>query len=650
MSVVRSSDARVRGAAVAGGGSRSTPRHRVLATLTVLATAVAMLGLIDPGLRTMGLAGFAIAVVAAAAARSRGAGDLPVLLALAGAGFVTAAAVRPEFRADAPGYYAYLRSIVFDHDLDFANEWARWGFPALPLTATGRPPNLYPIGPALFWSPFFAVAHLYVLVTHWLGLRPWTPNGYDRPYLNALAAGSVGAVTAGGYALARSMAGYLALRQASMIVLGVILTSSIAYYTFVVPGMAHALTFSATCFVVWAWREAERAPTLRSWSLLGVSVGLVALMRWQGVLVGLLPAALAVHQLRQRAVRPAWIAAAAGLGVLAFLPQMLAWKLLFGRWLTMPQGSGYVDWSSPHLVNVLFSAERGFFDWTPLMLAGTLGLLLLSGPMPIFAGASLAVIAATAWVNGGVRDWEASDAFAARRFDVAIPLVAWGLAALARAATGVLRRRPWTAVAAVLAAFALWNAGLIRLYRTRVFTDAAPLERLAGAQAHQIYRLFDAAASHLGPRARGFVYDVMVGEYFYYNVNPSGTIDVGAVDSPWLVEGWSGPERREGWPPFRWALYPRACVRVPLQGPSALRSFIRLRAPGRLPDQSVRIVCNGAPVATVAVATEWTDVPFTLPAERLVPGDNVLCFEFGRSLPGEADGSYAAAVARVQLP
>ena len=64
----------------------------------------------------------------------------------------------------------------------------------------------------------------------------------------------------------------------------------------------------------------------------------------------------------------------------------------------------------------------------------------------------------------------------------------------------------------------------------------------------------------------------------------------------------------------------------------------------------MRIVCNGAPVGTVAVATEWTDVPFTLPAERLVPGDNVLCFEFGRSLPGEADGSYAAAVARIQLP
>ena len=80
----------------------------------------------------------------------------------------------------------------------------------------------------------------------------------------------------------------------------------------------------------------------------------------------------------------------------------------------------------------------------------------------------------------------------------------------------------------------------------------------------------------------------MVGEYFYYNVNPGGTIDVGAADSPWLAGGWSEPERRGGWPPFRWAVYPRACVRVPLQGPSALAGFVRARAPGRIPGQWMR--------------------------------------------------------------
>jgi hypothetical protein len=480
-------------------------------------------------------------------------------------------------------------------------------------------------------------------------VRSWAPDGYDLPYLNALAAGSISAVTAGGYLLARSMAGYLTLRQAAIVVTGAVLTSSIAYYTFVVPGMAHALTFALTCFVVWASREADRAPTLRSWCLLGLSVGLVTLTRWQGLVVGLLPGALAVQQLRQRTARPSWIAGAAGVGLLAFLPQMVVWKLLFGRWLTIPQGSGFVDWSSPHLADVLFSAEHGFFDWTPVMLAGTLGLLLLLPSMPTFAGASVAVLAATAWVNGGVRDWEASDAFAARRFDLAVPFVAWGLAALGRCVTSRLRRRPWTAVAAVLGAFAIWNAGFIRLYRTRAFTDAAPFERLAAAQAHQLYGVLDAGAAPLGPRARAFVYRVMVGEYFHYNVNPSGTIDVGALDSPWLADGWSAPELREGWPAYRWALYPRACVRVPLLDTRTLHSSIRVRAPARIPDQSMRVLANGVVVAAVPLAREWGDIAFTLPAESLGPGPNEVCFEFGRSLPGEGKGSNAAAVARIQL-
>jgi hypothetical protein len=563
---------------------------------------------------------------------------------------VIAAAARPEFRADTRGYYVYLRSMAFDHDLDFTNEWVAWGLPAAPLTATGLRHNPFPVGPAIFWLPFFALAHLYVRIAHSLGLRPWAPDGYALPYLNALAAGSISAVTAGGYLLVRSMAGYLTTRHAATVVAGAILTSSIAYYTFIVPGMAHALTFALTCFVVWAWREADRAPTLRSWSLLGLSVGLVTLTRWQGLVVGFLPAALAVQQLRQRTVRPRWIAAAAGVGLLAFLPQMVIWKLLFGRWLTMPQGQGYVDWSSPHFTDVLFSAEHGFFDWTPVMLAGTLGLLLLLPSMPTFAGASLAVVAATAWVNGGVRDWGANDAFAARRFDLAVPFVAWGLAALGRSATGVLRRRPWTAVAAVLGAFALWNAGFIRLYRARAFTDAAPFERLAAAQARQLYRVLDAGAARLGPRARSFVYGFMVGEYFDYNVNPFGTIDVGALDSPWLADGWSAPERREGWPAFRWALYPRSCVLVPLLVPRALRGSIRVRAPARIPDQTMRILGNGVVVATVPLAPEWADIPFTVPAESLAGGQNQVCFEFVRSLPGEAGGSNAAAVALIRLP
>ena len=57
-------------------------------------------------------------------------------------------------------YYIYLRSLQVDGDLDFGNEYAEWGNPfRFGKTETGRPRNVFGVGPALLWAPFFGVTH-----------------------------------------------------------------------------------------------------------------------------------------------------------------------------------------------------------------------------------------------------------------------------------------------------------------------------------------------------------------------------------------------------------------------------------------------------------------------------------------------------------
>jgi hypothetical protein len=268
----------------------------------------------------------------------------------------------------------------------------------------------------------------------------------------------------------------------------------------------------------------------------------------------------------------------------------------------------------------------------------------------VLAPAGLASFALTAWVNGGVSDWAGSDAFGARRFDIALPLLALGLAVTIDATAALMARRPLLAPAALLAALVAWNLGLARLYTRGAFKEAAPLDEVAAGQAKILHR---AAArtlgAVLGARGRDLAYRFFVGQYFYVNANLGGTIAVGGDDARWLGEGWSAPRWHEGGPRFRWALYPRACVRVPLAGPSTLAATVQARVPRRLETQGFTVTVNGTAVGTGRLGPDWQEVPFTLPASALVAGENEVCFQFERAW-GEEGEQVGAQVARIQLP
>jgi hypothetical protein len=153
----------------------------------------------------------------------------------------------------------------------------------------------------------------------------------------------------------------------------------------------------------------------------------------------------------------------------------------------------------------------------------------------------------------------------------------------------------------------------------------------------------------LGSRGRDLAYRFFVGEYFYVNTNPGGTIAVGGDDARYLGEGWSGPRWHEGGPRFRWARFPRACVVVPLSGPATLSAVLTARVPRRLESQTFTVTANGTAVGAGRLGPDWSDVPFTLSAAALVAGENQVCFQFARGW-GEEGEQVGAQVSRVQLP
>src|SRR5215208_3501960 len=105
------------------------------------------------------------------------------------------------YSSDEVQYFSYLRSLWFDHDVSFDNEYRYFyergvahtpGFEENFLqrtTPTGLRENFGTIGSALMWSPFYLAAD--VMTRLWRVTGSELPaDGYSRFYIAAVAYGS----------------------------------------------------------------------------------------------------------------------------------------------------------------------------------------------------------------------------------------------------------------------------------------------------------------------------------------------------------------------------------------------------------------------------------------------------------------------------
>jgi hypothetical protein len=231
---------------------------------------------------------------------------------------------------------------------------------------------------------------------------------------------------------------------------------------------------------------------------LGAVCGLAALVREQDGLFVVFPAlVIAFDGIRERRL-PAALIRLATLGlaaVIVFVPQLLAYRAINGRFGPSHLVARKMSFASPHVLSVLFDPAHGLFVWAPILLLATGGLVLAvararrGDPVP---GALLAALLLQIWINGSVESWTQAGAFGSRRFVGATPLLAWGLAALLAV---VLARTSRRAVAVVLLAFAWWNVSLVVQFGLKLM-DRQGLEwpRVAISQFTEVPRHLGRAA------------------------------------------------------------------------------------------------------------------------------------------------------------
>ena len=395
------------------------------------------------------------------------------------------------YSSDEIQYFAYLRSLWFDHDLSFENEYRYFydrniarseGFHETFLersTEAGRRVNFGTIGCAILWSPFYLAGDIAARLLHGAG-RPISVDGFSKPYIAAVAYGSAfyGAVA---LVLAFASAARVGLRGVAATV-AVWLGTPLLFYMYVAPPMSHACSAFAVSLFVYTWLRVRRTWSPRGAAALGAAAALMAMVREQDLFFvvgpvvdfGITAADNADYADFRRYVR-AVLAAVVSFAIV-FSPQAIAYLRLNGHLGPSRLVTRKMTWTAPHALQVLASPEHGFFVWTPLAALALAGLIWMAlGHRRQVAVCMLLMFASQVYVSGSVESWTVAGGYGQRRFVALTALLVIGLAALQEGA----RRVAATTIVAVVTVVAIyWNIALIAEFGTGLMDR----QRLSPAQ------------------------------------------------------------------------------------------------------------------------------------------------------------------------
>jgi hypothetical protein len=421
---------------------------------------------------------------------SRGEGVLLALFVL------TLPFVRPWLHGDGFGYYAFARTLLIQHDLNFEQDLRR-GYETNPevmtesfrekylVPSTGRFANHFTIGPAFLWAPFLIPAHAIAVSTDHLHGTHLSRDGFSKPYILAMAFGTAVYAFLGIWLCFQLAEKYLPERWALLATLGIWFASPLAFYIYVDPSFSHAHSAFAAALFIWYWDRTRGSRTWGQWVVLALVAALLINIYYPNILILLLPLFESLSEY-WRAFRnresAEWFrllaqnTAFALIVFLLFVPALITKKILFGGYLSF----GYKErwfWNSPAFFKTWFSADHGLFTWTPILLPAVIGILCLQRKDRVLGLYFSILFLAYTYFIGCYQTWHGLHSYGARFFVSLSVLFVVGLAAFFDWISSLARNRRFVFLSASLAVavLALWNFGLIFQFGLHLVSPVGPI-------------------------------------------------------------------------------------------------------------------------------------------------------------------------------
>ena len=457
--------------------------------------------------------------------------------------------------ADGPHYFVQARSILFDGDLDFSNDYQR-------VKAHQPIAERYPVGTALFSLPFLLVAHLLLLAGKTLGLVV-SADGFGYSYETAFGLAGYFFGVLGLLAVLRVTSQYVSVGMATLSLLTAWVSSFLVWYMVLEPSMPHAMSFAWASFFLCYWLYKRPLSRKQDWIVLGCLAGGAALVRWQNGVLLVLPLLDTLLDSPRSSVRALWAVLASAL---CFLPQLLFWQLTAGSPTTMPLAEHGVTWDQLSVWQVLYSTNRGLFPWNPVFYLGVIGLFLWTRISPRLGSLFITGFLLQIFFNSNVAIWWAGWSFGGRRFDGCVLFFVVGVAVFFQ----FLRRRPLVPIIGLCVFLALWNLSLMtQLRRGDIPPDQLTSFRSVSVNNIQKYYErfgfpFASPANWLFARRYEVSpekFDRLFGHEGYGNFRT----DFDLESETFVGRGWGKPEMniRGEW--FRWSSGPQSTFLVPLK-------------------------------------------------------------------------------------
>jgi hypothetical protein len=327
---------------------------------------------------------------------------------------------------DGIGYFVYTRSLVLDRDLDFANDLELFGVSLegkfFHRTKTDHISSPFAIGTSLVQIPLFLFSHSLILFANLFLSKQAIISTSGTSYLHLFSYSLTGPIFGLlalilSFRIARRWFGpFCSLPAICCIFIG----SPLFFCFYWMPNYSHLIDAFAISLFLLMWIESKDRDWFW-WFLFGLSFGFCALVRWQNVILGI----LLLIPLR---LTPRLLSFLLG-SLLAFSPQLIVWKIVYGEVFFIPQGEEYMRWTQPEIINSLFSSWHGLYSWTPILLFSTIGLFLLWKIEKRVSLGFLIIFLIQVYVNSCVADWWAGLSFSARRLTGLTPIFVVGLAA-----------------------------------------------------------------------------------------------------------------------------------------------------------------------------------------------------------------------------